>query len=99
MADATMTDLYGRIAGRVRSAVDGLDAEQLAWAPRTGANSIGWLVWHLTRVQDHHVSQLLDEQQLYVRDGWAEKFGRAADPEDTGYGHSAAEVASVQPPS
>jgi uncharacterized damage-inducible protein DinB len=97
MADQTMVDLYGRIPGRVRHAVAGLDGDQLAWAPMPGANSIGWLVWHLTRVQDHHVSELLGEQQLYVRDGWAPRFGRQPDPQDTGYGHSADEVANVRP--
>ena len=99
MGDATMNDLYGRIPDRVRRAVEGLDADQLAWAPKPGANSIGWLVWHLTRVQDHHVSELLDEEQLYVRDGWAARFERRPDPQDTGYGHSADEVANVRPSS
>ena len=98
MGDRTMADLYGRIPDRVRQAVEGLHAEQLAWAPASGANSIGWLVWHLTRVQDHHVSALLDGEQVYIRDGWAARLGRDPDPHDTGYGHSAAEVASVRPP-
>jgi hypothetical protein len=99
MTDATMAELYGRIPDRVRQAVAGLDSDQLAWAPNPGANTIGWLVWHLTRVQDHHVSGLLDDEQLYVRNGWAARIGCNPDPNDTGYGHSSADVAAVLPPS
>src|SRR5581483_4540105 len=99
MADATLQDLYGRIPDRVRHAVDGLDPDQLVWAPKPGANHSGWLVWHLTRVQDHHVSELLDDEQLYLRDGWAERLGCRPDPQDHGYGHSPEDVANVRPPS
>ena len=94
-----MAELYGRIPDRVRQAVTGLDRDQLAWAPAAGANSIGWLVWHLTRVQDHHVSELLDDEQLYLCNGWADRFGLPADPQDIGYRHSADEVAKVRPES
>ena len=30
--------------------------------PQTDANPIGWLVWHLTRVQDHHIADILDSR-------------------------------------
>lgn len=92
-----LTELFGRIPGHVRAAVDGLDAEALATAPAAGANPVGWLVWHLTRVQDHHVSELLDEEQLWVTGDWAPRFGVAADPRNTGYGHRADEVAAIRP--
>lgn len=67
MPDPTLAELYGRIPDAVARAVDGLTAEQLAWAPTPGANTIGRLVWHLTRVQDHHLSELADEEQIWVR--------------------------------
>ena len=51
---ALLLELYGRIPPLVRQAVDGLDAKRLTEIPAPGANSIAWLVWHLTRVQDHH---------------------------------------------
>jgi hypothetical protein len=44
--------------------VEGLDAGQLTEPPSEGANPIGWLVWHLTRVQDHHISEILDPSQV-----------------------------------
>ena len=56
-------------------------------------------VWHIARVQDHHVAELLDEDQLWVDGDWARRFGLEADRANTGYGHTAAEVASVRPES
>ncbi|MEU4470556.1 DUF664 domain-containing protein [Micromonospora sp. NPDC023888] len=94
-----LTEAYDRLPDLVRAAVDGLRPEHLHWAPGPGANSIGWLVWHLTRVQDHHVADLLDTDQVWVSGDWAGRFGLTADPDDTGYGHSAAQVEAVRPES
>jgi len=94
-----LNEAYGRLPDLVRTAVDGLTPERLSTAPAEGANTVGWLVWHLTRVQDSHIAELLGEQQIYVTGDWASRFGREADPGDTGYGHSAAEVAAVRPES
>ena len=90
-----LIDAYTRIRDLVRSAVDGLDAESLAWRPGPEANPIGWLVWHLTRVQDHHISEVAGIDQAWTTDGWAGRFGMPADPNDIGYGHSSEQVAAV----
>ncbi|HEY2790911.1 MAG TPA: DUF664 domain-containing protein [Micromonosporaceae bacterium] len=95
----TLTEAYSRLPDLVRRACDGLSADQLAWAPAEGANSIGWLIWHLTRIQDHHVSQLSGQEQAWAAGPWAEQLGRDADPEDTGFAHKPADVASIRPPS
>jgi hypothetical protein len=92
-----LREQLGRLPDLVHEAVDGLDVELLTTPPLPGANTIAWLVWHLTRVQDHHVSELLKSDQLYLTDGWFERFGRGPDPEDHGYGHTAGDVASVRP--
>jgi hypothetical protein len=92
-----LEDLYGRLPEMIEEAVGGLTAEQLHWAPAPGANSIGWLVWHLTRVQDHHLAELLGEDQLWVSGDWAHRFGLKPNPHDTGYGHTAKQVAAVRP--
>ncbi|MGA5304805.1 mycothiol transferase [Nucisporomicrobium flavum] len=92
-----LTEAYGRLPDLVRGAVDGLTPEQLRTAPAEGANTVGWLVWHLTRVQDSHIADLLGEAQLYAAGDWAPRFGRETDPADTGYGHSAKDVAAVHP--
>ena len=95
--DDVYLELYGRIASLVRVAVDGLDHASLATSPVPGANPIGWLVWHLTRVQDHHVSELLADDQLWTRGGWAARFERDAAPNDVGFGYTAEQVAAFDP--
>ena len=92
-----LLDLYGRIPPLARDAVDGLDAEALARAPKPGANPIGWLIWHLARVQDSHVAELLDADQLWTAGSWAGRFGLDPDPDNTGYGHTPEDVAAVRP--
>lgn len=94
---ALLGELYGRIPPLVREAVDDLSPDELTWAPGDGANTVGWLVWHLTRVQDHHLAELLGEDQLWP--AWAARFGREPDPHDTGYGHGPQDVAAVRPES
>jgi DinB superfamily len=92
-----MVELYGRIPPLARRAVDGLDCAQLTEPPAPGANTIAWLVWHLSRVQDHHIAELLDADQVWVSGDWAPHFGLAAVASNTGYGHTAQEVLSVKP--
>jgi len=94
---ALLDELFGRVAEHVHEAVDGLDADALVATPAPGTNSIGWLVWHLTRVQDHHVSELVDEPQQWVTGPWAPRFGLEPDPDNTGYGHGPADVERVRP--
>jgi hypothetical protein len=92
-----LLELYGRIPPLAETAVNGLDEEQLCAAPGSDANPIGWLVWHLARVQDHHVAALLGTEQVWVSGDWARRCGLEPDPSNTGYGHSTAEVRTVRP--
>ena len=92
-----LLEFYGRIRPLAAEAVDGLDAEQLREAPAPGANTIGWLVWHLTRVQDHHVAELMGAEQIWAGGEWARRCGLEPDPSNTGYGHGPDEVRAVQP--
>ena len=91
-----LVDAVGRIRGVVHRVVDGLTPEQLAFRVDPEANSIAWLVWHLTRIQDDHVAEVAGAEQVWTAQGWAERFGLPFDPRDTGYGHRADEVAAVQ---
>lgn len=94
---ALLRELYGRIPPFAEAAVADLSAEDLAAPPAPGANTIAWLVWHLTRVQDHHIAELLEADQVWVAGAWAAQCGLNADPEDTGYGHDARAVLAVRP--
>lgn len=92
-----LLEMYGRILPLAEEAVEGLDAEALCRRPAPGANSIGWLVWHMGRVIDAQMSELTGDPQLWVEGPWAERCGLVPDPANTGYGHSSDEVAAVKP--
>jgi Protein of unknown function (DUF664) len=92
-----LLELYGRVPPLVHDAVAGLDAGQLRWQPAPGANTIGWLVWHLTRVEDDHIAEIIDAPQLWATGAWAAGFGLEPDPTNTGYGHTTDDVLAVRP--
>jgi uncharacterized damage-inducible protein DinB len=91
-----LADAFGRVREELHAAVDGLSAEQLAFRPDAGSNSIAWLAWHLTRIQDDHVAGVAGTQQVWLSGGWADRLGLPLDPGDHGYGHSAEQVALVR---
>lgn len=91
-----LRDSFGRIPELVEQAVGGLDEGQLAHRLDPAANSIAWLVWHLTRVEDDHVSGVAGTPQLWTEDGWAERFALPFDDGAIGYGQSADEVGQVR---
>ncbi|HET6483422.1 MAG TPA: DUF664 domain-containing protein [Actinoplanes sp.] len=93
-----LTDAFGRLPELVHTAVHGLTPEQLRWQPAAGANSIGWLVWHLTRVQDDHVAEVMGAEQIYATGDWATRFG-LKDSSETGYGHDGSQITAVVPES
>jgi hypothetical protein len=94
---ALLMELYERIPPLARHAVSGVDPDRLVEAPTPGANTIAWLVWHLARVQDHHVAEVLGTAQIWSEGEWAHRFGLDPDPSNTGYGHAAEDVAAVRP--
>ena len=93
-----LLELYGRIEPLAQDAVDDLDASQLAASPGEGSNTIAWLVWHLTRVPGPpHRRGHRRRPALGHRD-WANRMGLEPDPTNTGYGHTAEQVATIRPP-
>jgi DinB family protein len=94
---ALLTESFGRIPDLARGAVRGLDPHQLVARPAPDANPIGWLVWHLARVQDAQVAELIPADQVWVAGDWAAGVGLDPDPRNTGYAHSSAAVATVRP--
>ena len=78
-----LADALSRVREVVHNVADGLSPEQIAFRPRPTANSIGWLIWHLTRVQDDHVSDVAETEQVWTAGGWAELFGLPYDADET----------------
>jgi uncharacterized damage-inducible protein DinB len=99
LAAETLADAFGRVRDVVRRTLDGLSPDDLARPPADGANTVGWLVWHLTRVQDDHLADAFDGAQVWTSQGWADRLELPLEPSDTGYGHTAEQVASVRVPS
>src|SRR5688572_28702585 len=92
-----IADALGRIRRTLSITLDGLTPDQLAYRPTDQANSIAWLAWHLTRIQDHHLSSLAGREQAWTADGWHARFDKPADAEDTGHRYTPEQVAAVRP--
>ena len=95
-AKDVLIDAYSRIQEEVHAAVDGLSPDDLHARPAPDANSVAWLVWHLTRVQDDHVAGAAGFDQVWHSEGWEKRFGLGLESGDIGYGHSARQVARVR---
>jgi hypothetical protein len=87
-----LSDAFSRVQQIVHRTATGCTAEQLAHRMTPDANSIGWLIWHLTRVEDSHLADAAGTDQLWTRDGWCDLFGLPFDPGASGYGFSSAQV-------
>ncbi|MEL7207365.1 MAG: DinB family protein, partial [Actinomycetota bacterium] len=92
-----LADAFGRIVEDFEMALRGLDADDLAWRPDPDANSIAWLTWHATRIQDDHVAALAHRPQTWVEDDFHGRFGLPFDVGDHGWGHTSEQVAAVRP--
>ncbi|MBD0323118.1 MAG: DUF664 domain-containing protein [Aldersonia sp.] len=90
-----LTDAFGRVRENVHSVLDGVPDDALTWRPGEDANTIAWLLWHLTRVQDDHVADAAGHDQVWTAQGWSERFGLPFSAAATGYGHSSTEVGQV----
>lgn len=95
--DELLNDAFDRIAGVVAGVLDDVPDAVLTWRADAEANTVAWLVWHLSRVQDDHVCGAFGVEQVWTSDGWADRldlpFG-----EEIGYGQDPAEVARVVVP-
>ena len=89
---APLADAFDRIKETVEGVLDGLSPEELSVRLDADANSVGWLVWHLTRIQDDHLADAADLPQVWHADGWRKRFDLPYSPDATGYAHTRADV-------
>lgn len=94
-ANALLLDAFGRVHQLVHGVAEGLTAADLDWRPTPEANSIGWLLWHLARVEDDHLAGVSGGDQVWLSAGWMERFALPVAPRAIGYGQSAAAARSV----
>ncbi|GBE24530.1 dinB superfamily protein [bacterium BMS3Bbin02] len=93
-----MLALFERIQREFHAVIEGIDPLLLDEPPAPGANSIGWLAWHVTRSHDRNVSELQGREQLWILEGWHTKFSREPDPAETGFGHTPDQAAAFRSP-
>ena len=91
-------ELFERIQRELHAVIEGIDPLLLDEPPAPGANSIGWLAWHLTRSHDRNVSELQGREQLWILEGWHTRFSREPDPAETGFGHTPDQAAAFRSP-
>jgi Protein of unknown function (DUF664) len=90
-----LNDSFAQVDELVASVLKGIEPSHLLFRPAVNANSIAWLVWHLTRGQDHQVAEVSGSEQVWMAQGFVDRFGLPLDPSATGYGQTPDEAASV----
>jgi Protein of unknown function (DUF664) len=93
-AQNVLVDAFGRVRELVTDLTDGLTDQIATYRPDPEANSIAWLIWHLTRIQDDHVADLAQVEQVWPE--WRDRFGLPFGKWATGYGQGPKEVAAVR---
>jgi len=92
-----LVEAYSHISRIVHQATDDLTQDQLAYRPELGSNSIAWLVWHLTRIQDSHLRNVVQLEEAWLTEEWSDRFGMPGST-GIGFGDGPDEVAAIRPP-
>lgn len=97
--DVTRTmllDVFDRAGEQFADLLDGLEEKALLWRPAPEANPIGWIAWHVTRVQDDHMAELGGVEQVWTarRPGvsWYERFALPYEQDEHGFGQTPEQV-------
>ena len=87
-----IVDAFDKEQEFLSEAVADLTTEELSWRPGPGANPIGWILWHMLRVEDMWFQFFIQRQtEIWEKDGWNERFGLPV--RDNGFGHTEEQVA------
>jgi Protein of unknown function (DUF664) len=92
---SVLADGFGRVREVVHEVLDGLTAADLAFRADGQANSIEWLVWHLSRVQDDSIAAAAGRDQVWLA-GWEQRAALPFAPGETGYGQDPGLVPEVR---
>lgn len=65
--------------GYLTKALNGLTQEEANWIPSPECNSISFILWHMTRVEDFFVNRVIQRgKELYETQKWQDKLGTPA---------------------
>ncbi|EKF25331.1 dinB superfamily protein [Mycolicibacterium hassiacum DSM 44199] len=91
-----LRDAFTRQMEHVEELTDGLTDEVALYRPTPEANSIAWLIWHTGRMQDLQVADIAGTEQVWLREGWVDRFDLDRPREAMGYGDGPDDVAKVR---
>jgi len=93
-----LRDSFTRLIEHVDDLTDDLADEESFHRMTPEANSIAWLIWHSARITDAQLADIAGVEQVWLRDGWYDRFGLDLPPGDDGYGHTAEQAGKVRAP-
>ncbi len=75
-------------------ALDGLSISELEWQPSLESNNIIYLIWHMGRVEDNWINQIIGgNENVWIKNGWNKKF--PFDESDYGKGYNKQDLATL----
>lgn len=94
-SNEVLIDGLNRVAENVHAVLDGIGPDQLVARPTPTANTIAWLIWHLTRAQDAQIAQVAGTEEVWTASGFCDRFGLPYEPSASGYGQTPEEVGQL----
>lgn len=99
-----VAEAMARVRRETLRAVEGATLEDLNWRPGPEANPVGFLLWHIFRVEDAYFHRWIQPVgEVWEGHGWHRRLrlveGEEVPPQETGFGWPAERVARfVSPP-
>lgn len=88
-----ITDAITKEQEFLMQAIDDLTLSDLRWQATPEANPIGWILWHMFRVEDTWVQFfILNNTETWERQNWNEVFDLPL--RDNGFGHTPEQVSN-----
>ena len=92
-------DNLNRIQRALTEVLDSLTYEELTWQPDDEANSIGFLLWHITRCEDTYIQSLiLLQSQVWISERWYDRMNLPDNPWSNGSEYTAEQIADFRVP-
>lgn len=91
-----LSDAFTRLIEHADDLTDGLTDEVAYYRPTPEANTIAWLLWHSARMHDAQLCDLAGLQQVWLEQGWVDRFGLDLPRDAHGYGQTPEDVGKVR---
>ena len=91
-----LLDTLSRVREHVHAVLGSTPEDGLAQPPAEGANTVAWLVWHLSRGLDEQAAGALGYPAVWEAGGWRERMALPLPATAHGYGMTFEEVRKVQ---